>query len=113
MVEKMDVYMVVLEGQGDIWVRLVDEENFDLLVPDNVRKKLWEESNKTQYGKQIPVEEYKVFITRGSYNNDRALEVEGLVINEEKADFYDEDDAKEFALKHNLTIKDTYEGCIY
>jgi hypothetical protein len=39
--------------------------------------------------------------------------VEGLVINEEKADFYDEDDAKEFALKHNLTIKDTYEGCIY
>jgi hypothetical protein len=107
------MYLLVLTGGGDTYVRLVTEDvwtwihqSFDMEqreyheeVPASVRaeaKRLGSSSFKD--GKQ--------YVTRGSYQNDRALAAPGL-------EFDDVAQVTKYAAPNKVSIEGTFNGCVY
>jgi hypothetical protein len=54
-----------------------------------------------------------VYITIGSYNNDRALRSPVIEMNNKKALFWSVKEAFDFINKNNLNLIDSFEGYIY
>jgi hypothetical protein len=117
----MDIRMIVLAGQGDIMVKVVSEETFAWLssaphfggddnsaleeegqVPERQLEKLRDEDDDFD----------GVYITSGSWENDRALsavsDVEGY-----KSSYLDLTEALKAVKDRDDTVVDTYEGMIY
>lgn len=108
-----NVYLVVLEGGGDEWVGLVNEETWNWIMQGF-------DSAKTEgysYNEDVPQElidaypkrEYQattVLVTTGSYDNDRALAAP-------KIDFTSIKKAEQYIKKNNCHLVDEYYGCIY
>lgn len=127
------VYLVILkDGGGDTYVRVVDEETWtwitneddgsngstdlewdDRTCPRSVRRRLWERAK--DYGEDVPndPEDFKVVITRGSWDNDRAIMSPPIVVDDARAEFDSVTDAVKWINRHGLTLKDEYHGYVY
>lgn len=96
--------MIVLEGQGDIDVRLVDKATFDWITspkPATADLACWSSWKET-----IPGTSERVNCTSGSFNNDRALQCGGQ-------GFGNTASAIASLKKRGLSVTDIYSGCIY
>jgi hypothetical protein len=123
-------YLLVLDGQGDEYAMIVDEEVWNWLrsdkpasvpedasmwdelqlAPEKVRKAI-EEAAGAQRDRSLALLE----VTSGSYENDRMLHLQ-----EASCLFHDmgnpretERAAKRYAKQHGIQIVERYEGCIY
>ena len=129
------VYMLVLTGQGDTDVKLVNKETWDwvmnadlgqspddrgesewndISVPANVKKAIWDglsNSEKAWYGHNL--DNFEVNVTAGSYNNDRALLAPPLKIDGVSGRFSSLTEAFNWVKKHDLNIVGECHGCIY
>lgn len=125
------VYLLVLEGQGDINIKIVDTMTYnwitnndlgrapdtdkyswdDKTCPVEIKRKIWEEQS-GHYNK-CSFEEFKINISSGSYNNDRALMAPVITINDEEGFFWEITKAMKFINKHNLEVLGEYQGYIY
>ena len=102
-----DVYLIVCQGQGDIDVGLVNEETWNWILSDY-------NSNSGSYSEIVPqtiVDTYpkgqtKVTITRGSYENDRALQCPKLGFDSVKS-------AMNYVKQNNCNLVDEFHGYIY
>jgi hypothetical protein len=108
------LYLVVLEGGGDITVALVAESVWQWIdMPF--------ESQESGYYETVPAavlaeaekhdrlswfKDGKLRISVGSFDNDRAISAPGL-------QFDDVESAEAYAAAHKVKIAGTYEGCIY
>lgn len=81
---KTSAYLVVLSGQGDLEIKIVDKETFDWINSEPVFKKgqnSVEEkvplsqvaARRRAYGKSSDVDMEHICVSRGSPDNDRAL----------------------------------------
>lgn len=117
------VYLIVLTGQGDVEVKVVDKETFDWVTSTNpgrreigdARGSSWidalvPESQKPKILKEYGREGREVRLTSGSWQNDR-------MISARPADGYESYDRLADALKAvkkaGDEVEDTVEGCIY
>ena len=126
-----DMYLVSCEGQGDTQCIIVDKEAWDYLHSDaptfvdnsateipplGVRQAILMESQNSIYkssGDPKTIEGVVIWVTSGSYINDRALAMRSSIINGNTVDFIDMQDAKQFVIDNNINIVDEYEGYIY
>ncbi|KVP39700.1 hypothetical protein [Burkholderia ubonensis] len=108
------LYLVVLEGGGDINVALVAEcvwqwidlpfESQESGYYEDVPEAVLAEAEK--HGRRDWFRDGKLRISIGSYDNDRAISAPGL-------QFEDVESAQAYAAANNIQIDGTYEGCIY
>lgn len=103
-----NVFLIVLEGQGDIDVGLVNQETWDWIHSGY-------NSNNHAYEEHVPQtildayeEKYgkKITISIGSYDNDRAIQ-------SPKISFSSIEEAMSHIEKNNCTLVDEFFGCIY
>lgn len=122
----MQVYLIVLQGQGDEYAAIVDKETWDWInsdVPEYaIGKSSWSERAtmpqrvREAIDKANEADPEDPQMTCGSFDNDRAMHVcayhAALY-----CDMGDEDEtrreAKRWARENGHKIVDTYEGCIY
>ena len=116
----MKVYCVELEGQGDKEIKLVSKEIFDWINSRDLGRPVG--SDKSGWIDQTAPQEVKeyaksngdeVYITIGSYNNDRCFFAPPLWIDNIEAEFSSIMGLVDFCKKHDCDIEDTFEGCIY
>lgn len=117
-----NVYLLLLEGQGDLVVTVVDKETFDWVTSDDLGRRP-EDAGRTHWDDQlVPAsqiakmkadegEAYQpVWITIGSWDNDRALAAK-------PADGYKQysrvTDAMKAIKKRGDKLVDEFAGCIY
>lgn len=117
------VYLVTLEGGGDLYVKVVDQETFDWITSDDPGipeaesddddgVTLWEDQTvpPSQVAKLKAIGDYPVEITSGSWENDRAIAAQ-------PADGYDTYDTVAEALKairrNKAELEDEYHGGMY
>lgn len=128
----MKAYSIVLTGQGDTQIYIVDKEVWDWvnspisgkpdghvsswvdqLVPQKVidyhRK---EEQKLADFNNRQP-EFCDILITAGSWDNDRALNAIPITIDGEEALFFSVKELANFCREHDIEIVDSYEGYIY
>lgn len=118
------MYMIILQGQGDTNVAIVDQQAWDWInnphnnpVPDILIKEVIKKPN--DYGledidEKTPREEIESAIrenqiTRGSPNNDAAL---NMMFCADPV-FYRMKEALDYVKKNDIEIIDTFEGYIY
>ena len=105
-----DVYLIVCQGQGNIDVGLVNKETWDWINSDYVSdESAYEETIAPSIMKAYPDCQYveeTIFITSGSYDNDRAL-------SSPKERFDSITDAMKFIKKNKCNLVDEFHGCIY
>lgn len=119
----MKVYMIVLVGQGDTDVRIVDEATFDWVSSKDMGKPKGHPENKNSWADQLVPEAQKalratdgqeedVCLTSGSWWNDRMLAALSLerYANE---NMWSIRDANKAVKKHGDEVEDTIEGMIY
>lgn len=129
----MNVYAVMLTGQGDTDIKLVTPETYnwitanelgrtnnhasswdDTSCPIEVRKQIWESLHPSEKkGYNDDFNEYYPEITIGSFTNDRALVAPAIKQNNVKLEFNNLGDYTAFIKQHDITIIDTFEGYIY
>lgn len=123
LVQKLKMYLIILTGQGDTEIKIVDQETWDwitsadngrnpnlpentlswddLLVPQSQLKKILDNS-----------EGYHPHLTKGSWENDRAMwacNADGY-----SEGYYDSvKDAMKAIKKNGHKFEDEYYGCIY
>jgi hypothetical protein len=127
------LYMIVLEGGGDVIVKLVDQETYDWLdsprpkmiensaldksCPEAVRQRAYQEYVAAEShwpDEQVkPYEEYWPYVTSGSCENDRALWVPASEVAGAKLDFSDVADATNWCVEHGIKVNGSWNGCIY
>lgn len=130
------VYLVILEGGGDMYIKVVDQETFDWICSDDMGCPEgfdpMEENSYSWNDQLVPAsqiakmqalhkEHFKkgwcfteefdgVSLSRGSWDNDRA-------IHAVPADGYDDYTTVKEALqaikKHGDEMEDEYQGCMY
>jgi hypothetical protein len=108
------LYLVVLEGGGDIQVTLVNKAVWDWIdLPfDSLESGYYEAvpqavlDEARRHDSESYFKDGTMRVTVGSYDNDRALFAPGRRFDEV-------DEAHEYAKANNVDIVDTYEGCIY
>lgn len=125
----MQLYLLVMEGQGDTHVKLVTKTIWDWVhspetpgrppgshgwtdpsTPASVRAVFKGQKPDEREGS----EDGHVFITSGSFNNDRALAADGdEVLFDEYADADVVDEARQWALTHGHEVVDEWRGYIY
>jgi hypothetical protein len=112
-----DVYVLHLSGQGDTYIKLVDQETWDWIFnpwnPPDPAASSYDDSTVPpavlKRMKDMGDEFVLPNITRGSYENDRALQVAGVF----GETFFDLADAMHYIKKHDLNVLASWEGCIY
>jgi hypothetical protein len=131
---KQNVYIVLLEGGGDVFVKVVDEETFNWITsddpgfpPDYKNESSWidqlvpasqlakmkaeHEEYAQKFGEEDDEDKWRgLDITRGSWENDRAIAAHTF------GNYGDYDTIKEAlqAIKKNKdTLVDEYHGCMY
>ena len=113
-----DVYLIHLTGQGDVEVAFVNKEVFDWInstdkgqAPADRGKSGWYDQTVPKFvSDRLPSDERGVFLTIGSFNNDRALAVIGL---KNVRSFTSVRDAMAHVRRHNLNVVNEFEGSIY
>lgn len=106
---KHQLYLLVMSGQGDTYVKLVDKETWEWIgdpfkpCPDAVLKG-YQERNET---------DDKPNITTGSAVNDAALQVAPAMVDGEETMFYGVKECMDFCKEHDIDIVDEWEGYIY
>jgi hypothetical protein len=120
----MNLYLLVLEGQGDVETKLVTENVWnwihgpmvgkpngkngwpDPTTPESVQKQLRQDEPDDETG--------LAFVTTGSLQNDRALHAVGEEVPfDEYGGDEGPDDAGAWAKEHGHTIVGEWEGYIY
>ena len=103
-----DVFLIVLEGQGDVDVGLVNQETWNWIHSDY-------KSEDNSYKEDIPqsiLDTYddnygtKINVSIGSFDNDRALQ-------SPKISFSSIKDAMSYIQENNCKLVDEFFGCIY
>lgn len=104
-----DVYLLILIGQGDKDIGLVNEETWNWIFSDF-------DSGESGYHEDVPesiLKAYpntksakKIYVTSGTYDNDRALQGPKLTFSSVK-------EAMAFIKKNNCNLVEEFEGCIY
>ncbi len=104
-------YSVMLSGQGDTFIYLVDEEVWDWIldplnkkVPQSVIDYQIEESGDPNWTPNI---------TAGTTDNDAALQCAPIKINGEDAFFFGLKEFNKFVRENKIDIIEEYEGYIY
>lgn len=116
-----DIYLIILKEQDDTYVKIVDKEthdwiNSDIVSENDTKRGSWtdfscplsvrERKYKLEYEYiKEPYDSFEGFypdITSGSYNNDRATWVTGLIFDDVEANFDSEAEALKFIKKINL-----------
>lgn len=106
-------YLITLSGGGDTEKKLVNQEVWDWIFSSY-------ESKKSSYYEALPVEilneikkhkffndgEKEIMVTRGSYENDRALHAPGVSFESTKQ-------VMNYLKENNLEISEEYDGYIY
>ena len=104
----MTHHLVILQGGGDTEIKLVTAEQFAWINsprPAHARGSSWIEKDPGQ--PEEPEEGEELRCTSGSFNNDRAIRVNGTEFGSSRAAFL-------FAKKHKFVIsEDEYHGYIY
>lgn len=133
MSDKPNFFMIVLEGGGDVTVKIVDEETFDWLdsprpkmvdygaedksCPESVRQRAYKEyleaESRWPSRKTKPYEDFWPDVTSGSCENDRALFVAALTIDGEQLEFDTVSEAANWCVEHGVKIAESWEGYIY
>jgi hypothetical protein len=117
-------YLVVLEGQGDAYVLLIDQATWDWInsdIPESAKGEgEWDETFLAPEAVRKAHAEYGdgVSITIGSYQNDRALAAtEAALWTNHLGDASDVTDdiqyARRWAKDNGYEIRDTFNGGIY
>lgn len=131
----MNYYMITLTGQGDTYVKIVDQETWDwvtskedgkvnpldsswddAMCPLSIRTKMWEEAKKDSLVyENIPdkPEDFPVHISIGSWDNDRAIMALAVIINGKEASFDGVLEAMRWCQKNNIMPLEEYKGYIY
>jgi hypothetical protein len=94
------VYVVHLQGQGDVDVRVVDQETWDWIngpVPSGAQR-TWHEP--------IPGKTNLAYCSASSFQNDRAIQCKGRSFDSLRK-------ALAFIERLELSLGDTFEGYIY
>lgn len=123
----MDVFILRMEGQGDVDMRVVDRETWewifgpsgrpgtagtwvDPFVPaaQLKRRQEWQAEN-SEFA------DGPLRITSGSWTNDRALACYGLPAYDDVSGYGDDTEAeiRQRAVRLGDTVVDVWEGCIY
>lgn len=107
----MNIYLIVLEGQGDVTITPVDQETWDWLfkVPPDFKNKSSMKDPDVPASQQAKGNNH-VSITRGSWENDRAL---AALPADGYTTYYTVRSAMTALKNNNDTLVDEYQGCIY
>lgn len=117
-------YLIVLEGQGDVEVKLVDQEVWDWINRDDSVERAQARADGSYCWDEKSIapnsvvdawpEDERILITTGSSHNDRMLMTpEKACLFSEYGGTEVEEEAQEWARKNGYEIMDTVEGCIY
>jgi hypothetical protein len=106
------LYALVLTGQGDTEIKLVDKDMWDWIdsaqpkapVPDNIL---------VQLRKHHEDEKFVPHISRSTAVNDAALMAAPVEIDGAEAMFFSIRDFNKFVRKYDIEIVEEFEGCIY
>ncbi len=115
----MNVYLLVLTGQGDTEIRVVDQETWDWIFGPSGQpegESGWEDPHVPAYqrrkSREEEGEENDFYLTSGSWQNDRALHA----YSSERYDAETFDGIKDVLKvikKKGDTIAEEFHGCIY
>jgi hypothetical protein len=118
----MDVYLISLSGQGDQDYKVVDKETFDWICSSNKGKPKGEEKESGWYDTTVPqsqiellnqdgdANDSQVYLTSGSYQNDRALFCASLP---QYDSIYSIKELMSKLKENGDTLVDEWEGYIY
>ena len=121
-------YLLVLQGQGDVEAKLVDQETWDWIHSDPERPpdnpSVWEDPNvpealrariskERNQGLPEACQERGISISSGSWQNDRAVQAPALSVDEKEMAFWNISEAFKTAKALSLDILDSYHGYIY
>jgi hypothetical protein len=105
-----------MTGQGDTYIKIVDKETWDWIFSpwapptlncSNYNDNTCPNAVLVRMRKDDP--DADAFITRGTWENDRALLVQPVYGDL----FFSVSDAMNYAMKHKFNIVESWEGCIY
>ena len=128
----MKMYLVILEGGGDIYIKVVDQETFDWICSDDMGQPADYDDDTSWVDQIVPASqlskmkadwdkdvdkpwrikgaEFEFRISRGSWDNDRAI----AAFPADSYDTYDTvRDATRAIQKHGDVFEDEYQGCMY
>ena len=105
------VYLIGLSGQGDLMLTLVNKAVWDWVNSDYDASKIsyYEPLSAeviAEFVKQGDKKITEIMVTRGSFDNDRAIQAPGKYFSSMK-------ELNAYLKKNNLEIEEEYEGCIY
>ena len=117
----MKVYLIVLTGQGDTFIKVVDEETFEWIVSDDLGQPKGEEDASSWEDQLVPASQIEKIkeeegeydplrITIGSYDNDRALAAKPCG---DYDTYYSIKEAMKAIKSHGDELEDEYQGYIY
>ena len=117
-----NLYCIHLTGQGDTEIKLVSKavwdwiNSRDLGRPEGGAGSHWIDQlvpkEVTEYHAREGNYE-AIYITIGSFDNDRALNATPIKVAGREANFFHIAELINFCRIHDIDIIDTYEGCIY
>lgn len=118
--ESQEVYIIELQGQGDVEIKIVGKETFEWLsstpqFPRDSNSYYDETAPQEQVDAlhdEDPEQETSVYITTGSWENDRALAAR-TILRYAGASYDSMADAIEEIRKKGDRLVDTFSGCIY
>lgn len=119
--DTMDAYLIILSGQGDTSIKIIDEEiwtwlmsdrevddhGHDINVPQAVIDRMWEEDQGPYGGEFDSKDDVKIYLSKNSHINDRALAIAGIYGS------YNPKKAINWCVDNKVKIKNYYEGYIY
>jgi hypothetical protein len=112
------LYLLNLSGPGDTELKLVDKETWDWIFspwPFIGTKTRSGTDPYTPEGVKARMENSDdVHITRGSWENDRALQAPAAVFNGQEIHWFGSiKGLNKFMKDNDIEIEDEYEGCLY
>lgn len=114
----MKAYSVILVGQGDTNIKIIDKETFDWIHTDSQAGRVGNESGwidkacPSSIKNRLEDKDYP-YITIGSMHNDRALAAPAIKHENEELSYYDMTEFMNGVKKHNIQIVESFEGYIY
>src|SRR3954464_14699658 len=116
---RMKLYLLVMEGQGDTHTKLVTENVWNWIMRrdtpgrENGKSGWIDTAAPESVVKAVKEDNEDVFVTIGSYQNDRALFARGEEVPfDEYGDSDGPDNAREWAQKNGHEVAAKWEGCI-
>ena len=112
----MEVYLISLSGIGESQYKLINKDAWDFIHSPAPEKSMEIElpiNLRDDYKKQYETDDVHILVSVGTPENDKALCVPAIYIDDESAQFFSVEELTEVIKNKNITILDTYEGCIY